>query len=397
MKFVFVVCFIATVFALDNGLALTPPMGWMPWEWNRCTVDCKNHPDSCISEKLFMDVADVMARDGYLDAGYNRINIDDCWATHERDADHTLVADPERFPHGMKALGDYIHSKNIYFGIYNDFGTLTCEGYPGSEGYLIKDAQTFASWGVDALKMDGCYSQVLDHPDAYPGMSYFLNATGRPILFSCSWPAYAGAKDNYHYYELLRKHCNLWRNYNDIRATWASIHDIMKMFGDLPYWRQFAGPGHWNDPDMIVIGMENGLNEQESRSQLAIWSILAAPLYMTNNIRNITSWAKEILLNKEVIAIDQDPLGQQGYRLTGDIAAQVWIRELVNGEYAIALLNNSDKPIDISAKFADFSKEESFVLRDLWNHKDLGLFKESFEQKNIDPHDTYIVRAVPQK
>ena len=308
-----------------------------------------------------------------------------------------MTPDPERFPHGIKWLADYVHNKGLLFGIYNDYGTKTCGGYIGSEGYLIKDAETFAEWGVDSLKMDGCYSEILDQTDAYPAMSYFLNKTGRPMLYSCSWPAYALEKDNYTYYEYLPPYCNLWRNWDDIEANWKSIKSIINKFGDNPVWGKYAGPGHWNDPDMLVIGMQPGLNKEESETQMAIWAVLAAPLYMTNDLRNITAWAKEILVNKEVIAVDQDPLGIQGYRVTdSENDAQVWVRELSNGEWAIALMNRSDSPLDITAEFSTFCKVQSFALRDLFLHKDLGIFDGSFSAKNIPAHGVVFVRAVPK-
>ncbi|KAK8799609.1 hypothetical protein WA158_006157 [Blastocystis sp. Blastoise] len=408
MKCVFIALFIAAVFALDNGLALTPPMGWLAWEQFRCETDCVKHPDACISEKLFMDMTDRLAEDGWTDAGYNfyknnkiyyvyRINVDDCWSTKERDENNVMTADPIRFPSGMKALAKYVHDKGLLFGIYNDYGTKTCGGYIGSEGFLIKDAETFASWDVDSLKMDGCYSQILDQQDAYPAMSYFLNNTGRSILYSCSWPAYALEKDNYAYYEYLPPYCNLWRNWDDIEANWKSIKSIINKFGDNPVWGKYAGPGHWNDPDMLVIGMEPGLNKEESETQMAIWAILAAPLYMTNDLRNITSWAKEILINKEVIAVDQDVLGKQGYRVTAtEIDAQVWVRELANGEWAIALMNRADEPMDITATFSDFCKVKSFALRNLFTHMDIGVATEKYTATQIPAHGVVMLRAVPQ-
>ena len=294
----------------------------------------------------------------------------------------------------MKWLSDYIHNKGLLFGTYNDYGTYTCEKYPGSKGFLEIDAQTFADWGVDALKMDGCYSEIEDQADAYPAMSYFLNATGRPVLFSCSMAAYAQDFRNWTYYASLQKHCNLWRNYNDIRATYASIRDIMTTFGNRDFWLKYAGPGHWNDPDMIVIGMEPGLNKEESETQMAIWSILAAPLYMTNNLRNITAWAKEILLNEEVIAVDQDHLGISGYRLTPAGDHEVWVRQLSKGDWAIVLLNSSETAATVSVDFSDFTKVISFQLRDLFAKKELGRFDGKFSAEVL-PHGVVMVRATP--
>jgi hypothetical protein len=304
--------------ALDNGLALTPPMGWMAWEQYHCILDCEAYPRNCIGEDLFVDMVDRLAEDGWLELGYNMVNIDDCWMSNARDANDELTANSTRFPHGIKWLSDYAHSKGIKLGIYNDYGTETCGGYPGSEGYLEKDAKTFANWEVDYLKMDGCDSPLLDKGDAYPAMHYFLNATGRPIVYSCSWPAYNQSMS----YDPLPPHCNLWRNYNDIRSNWTRILQIINIWGTHPQWADYAGPGHWNDPDQIIIGMTPNswaslLPQSESRTIMSIWAIVAAPLIMSNDLRNITSYARDILMNKEVIDVDQDPLGKAGIRLSG--------------------------------------------------------------------------------
>lgn len=238
--------------------------------------------------------------------------------------------------------------------------------------------------------MDGCYSSSLDHTDGYEGMAYFLNSTGRPIVYSCSWPAYTPEVD----YGLLVKHCNLWRNWYDIGHSWYSISHIIQHWGNMTEWRKYAGPGHWNDPDMLVIGMKDGLNYEESKTQMSLWAILAAPFLMSNDLRTIDDWAKEILLNKEVIAVDQDPLGLQGYRLSPfEQNDQVWIRELKDGEYAIAFLNMADEPLDITAHFKDFSDHATFKLRDLWLHQDLGEFTDSFTAKQVPAHGTVLLRA----
>jgi alpha-galactosidase len=183
---------------LDNGLALTPPMGWMHWQRFRCLVDCDAYPDECINEKLFRSMADHLAADGYLEAGYEYLIIDDCWASKERDDQGRLQPNATRFPNGIKALADYVHSKGLKFGIYGDYGTKTCAGYPGSYGHLETDAKTFAEWEVDYLKLDGCYADVDNLEQGYIEMGRYLNQTGRPIVYSCSWPAYQeplGIKD----------------------------------------------------------------------------------------------------------------------------------------------------------------------------------------------------------
>ena len=382
--------FIAFSLSLDNGLALTPPMGWMAWEQFRCETDCAKHPDSCISENLFVDMIDRLAADGWLEAGYNSINIDDCWSAKDRDENGELYPDQERFPHNITWLANYAHSKGVKLGIYNDYGTLTCAGYPGSEGYLNRDAKTFAKWGVDMLKMDGCYSNTLDLPDAYPGMAHFLNNTGRQILYSCSWPAYNMDMD----YEPLPEHCNMWRNYYDIAATWYSVNGIIEKWGSTPEWAKYAGPGHWNDPDQLMIGLKGGeLNEVESKTQFAIWAIVAAPLIMSNDLRHIEPWAVKILQNKEVIAVSQDKLGKQGIRITPTTEDKsVWYRELENGEYAVALFNRGSSAADITANFSEFLPSTTWKLRDLYEHQDLGTFTGSYTAKNVPAHGTVILR-----
>ncbi|XP_046860620.1 alpha-N-acetylgalactosaminidase-like isoform X2 [Xenia sp. Carnegie-2017] len=301
---------------LDNGLSLTPPMGWMAWERFRCNTDCKNFPDTCISEKLFMNMADRMAEDGFRDAGYEFISIDDCWMEKTRDSKGRLQADKERFPSGIKALADYIHSKKLKLGIYADYGTHTCAGYPGSIDNMVLDAQTFANWTVDYLKFDGCYSDPKTMSSGYPKMTKALNATKRPIVFSCSWPAYWNPKPDY---MVVAKYCNLWRNYNDIQDSWDSVVDIIDYYAaNQEELIKAAGPGHWNDPDELIIG-DFSLSFEQSKSQFAIWSIMASPLIMSNDLRSLTPRFRDILLNKEVIAVNQDKLGVQGKRVFKDV------------------------------------------------------------------------------
>jgi alpha-N-acetylgalactosaminidase len=389
---------LGVAFSLDNGLALTPPMGWMAWEQFHCENNCEKYPKTCISEQLFIDMIDHLAGDGWLEFGYEYINIDDCWMGKGRDANGKIYADQKRFPHGIAWLADYAHKKGVKLGIYNDYGTLTCGGYTGSEGYLRVDAHTFAEWKVDMLKMDGCYSHTLDMADSYPAMMHFLNETGRPIMYSCSWPAY----DQKMNYGPLPPHCNLWRNYGDIQGNWNSVKNIMDKWGNTPEWIPYAGPGHWNDPDQLVIGMQKNawtatLNAAESRTQMSIWSILAAPLIMSNDLRNISTWAKEVLTNKEVIAVDQDKLGKQGRRVTeaGNDAA-VWVRELEKGEYAVALQNRGDSTRDITVKFNSFTTSSRLKLRDLWQHKDIGEYTSEYTASSVPAHDVVFFRATPQ-
>ncbi|GFR91502.1 alpha-N-acetylgalactosaminidase, partial [Elysia marginata] len=237
--------------ALDNGLARTPPMGWLSWERFRCNTDCKNDPEHCISEQLYKRQADLMVSEGYRDVGYEYVNIDDCWPTKTRDTDGKLVADPDRFPSGIKALSRYMHSKGLKLGIYEDFGSKTCAGYPGSEFYMETDANTFAEWEVDSLKFDGCNSDPKDMPYGYPIMGKFLNMTGRPILFNCQWPGYLVGQGIQPNYTAIRNSCNQWRNFVDVQDNWDNVVKIIDHYGDnKDNSSVFAGPGGWNDPDM---------------------------------------------------------------------------------------------------------------------------------------------------
>ncbi|EDV27039.1 uncharacterized protein TRIADDRAFT_23253 [Trichoplax adhaerens] len=328
------------VHGLDNGLALTPPMGWLAWERFRCNIDCKNNPDNCISQKLFTDMADHLAKDGYRDVGYNYINVDDCWMAKKRNKNGRLYADKERFPKGIKYLAEYMHKRGLKLGIYGDFGTKTCGGYPGSEFHLQTDAETFANWKVDSLKLDGCNSNTSDYKKGYPAMGHYLNKTGRPILYSCSWPAYLNpSKVNY---TIIAKACNLWRNYGDIQDSWDSILSIVDFYGNNNKVLSAAqGPGHWNDPDQLIVG-DFSLSYEQSKSQFALWSIFGAPLYMSNDLRKIPTWAKDILQNREVIAVNQDKLGLMGKRIVyKKNNYEVWMKNLSDVTTAVVLFNRN--------------------------------------------------------
>ncbi|XP_068921336.1 alpha-galactosidase A isoform X2 [Petaurus breviceps papuanus] len=240
------------VTALDNGLALTPTMGWLHWERFTCNVDCIEDPENCISEQLFMQMADLMVAEGWKDVGYEYVCIDDCWLASKRDENGRLKADPIRFPSGIRHLANYVHSKGLKLGIYQDVGTLTCAGYPGSYGYYDIDAQTFADWGVDLLKFDGCNSKDLESlVEGYKYMSFALNRTGRSILYSCEWPLYTRPFQEPNYTE-IRQYCNHWRNYGDILDSWSSVKSILAWTASKQETLvPAAGPGGWNDPDMV--------------------------------------------------------------------------------------------------------------------------------------------------
>ncbi|XP_070198175.1 alpha-N-acetylgalactosaminidase-like [Littorina saxatilis] len=298
---------------LDNGLARTPPMGWLSWERFRCETDCTTFPDSCISEKLYMAMADKMVELNLKAYGYEYVNIDDCWPAKERDPETgKLVADPDRFPSGISALADYMHARGLKLGIYEDFGVQTCAKYPGSEFYMEIDANTFAEWKVDMVKFDGCNSDPNDSPYGYPTMQFYMNKTGHPMLYSCEWPLYESKK---HDYPLIRKTCNMWRNYGDVTDSWESVTSIIHYFGNNPQnFSTFTGPGGWADPDMLVVG-DFGLSYYQQKAQFGMWAMFAAPIFMSVDLRTITQEALAILKSKDVIAINQDPLGIQALRL----------------------------------------------------------------------------------
>lgn len=344
--------------ALNNGLALTPPMGWLTWERFRCNTDCENQPDTCISENLIKTMANIMVKEGYLDAGYQYIIIDDCWLARERAPDGSLQPDPKRFPNGIKALADYVHNLGLKFGIYEDFGTETCGGYPGSEFYLMQDANTFAQWGVDYVKFDGCHSDRRDFDAGYEAFGLFLNKTGRRMVYSCEWPLYqsvAGIKPDY---DSIARTCNLWRNHIDIQDSWESVVGTIRFYGrNEGNFAREAGPGGWNDPDMLVIG-NFGLSYEQSKVQMAMWAMMASPLIMSTDLRNISPEMKAILQNKNLIAINQDPFGLQG-TMKGTINGtniDIWLRTLSGkGMQVIALLQlvNPGNPTLITVKARD--------------------------------------------
>jgi len=368
--------------ALDNGLALTPPMGWLAWQRFRCNTDCENDPRFCISETLFKEMADIMVSEGYLEAGYNFISLDDCWLDKVRGPDGRLQPDPVRFPNGIRALSDYMHSRGLGFGIYADYGTFTCSGYPGILNNLEIDAATFAEWQVDYVKLDGCYSQPSQMDRGYPEFGYLLNQTGRPIVYSCSWPfyqLYGGRMPNY---DAIRKSCNLWRNFEDIQDSWQSVTSIIDYYGDnqdqlIP----LAGPGSWNDPDMLIIG-NFGLSYDQSCAQMALWAIMASPLLMSVDLRTIRPEFKAILQNQEIIAVNQDPLGVQGRRLHKGDGVEIWAKRVLprNGQddsFALAILNKrvDGTPAKVSVVLSSLGLNSSggYHIRELFEHEDYGL------------------------
>eukprot|EP00036_Acanthoecidae_sp_10tr_P014341 CAMPEP_0206294606 /NCGR_PEP_ID=MMETSP0106_2-20121207/4745_1 /ASSEMBLY_ACC=CAM_ASM_000206 /TAXON_ID=81532 /ORGANISM="Acanthoeca-like sp., Strain 10tr" /LENGTH=538 /DNA_ID=CAMNT_0053725249 /DNA_START=20 /DNA_END=1634 /DNA_ORIENTATION=+ len=343
-----------------GGLALTPPMGWMSWEIFRCHTSCTPGPPSssdCIDHRLYESMTDALVDGGFLAAGYNGIHLDDCWMQRSPIRDPTtneLVPDPSRFPAGFKALGDYMHKKSVKFAIYTAESPHTCAGYPASAGHEELDAKTFASWGVDYVKVDGC-GDAGYYATGYPAMGKALVASGRDIVFSCSWPAYLGRNETAKPYDaMIAANCNLWRNSADIQCSWGSLSGIISHYGDYSQFLQtVAGPdgpngGHWNDADMLLAG-NDCITDDEARTQLSVWSILAAPLIMGNDLRKISASATAILTNKEVIAVDQDVLGRAGIRVSQMGGTEIWARNLSNGAVAVALVNMAGSPTTTAA------------------------------------------------
>jgi hypothetical protein len=274
------------------------------------------------------------------------LNLDDCWQAMERDEAGNLQPDAERFPSGMKHLADYLHERKLKIGLYTDYGTKTCMGRPGSFGYEAADAKQFASWGVDSLKMDGCFKpRNASYDSGFPAMAAALNATGRPTLFSCSWPDYERAGDGpdalaHVNFTALRESCNIWRIYNDIQDSWWHVLDIARFWGEQQaVLAQAAGPGGFNDPDALIIGQRN-LGVAGMQVQMSLWVTLAAPLLVGADLRSISADAKAVLQNADVLRIADDPLAKQGLRVDNRTEGlSIWRRELSNGDLAVLILN----------------------------------------------------------
>jgi alpha-galactosidase len=369
--------------AQDQGLASTPPMGWNSWNKFGCNV----------SEDLIRQMADAMVKSGMKDAGYQYIVIDDCWQV-ERDRDGNIVPDPKHFTSGIKALADYVHSRGLKFGIYSDAGSMTCAKRPGSLGHEYQDALQYAAWGVDYLKYDWCNTTTQDAKAAYALIRNALNASGRPIVLSmCEW----GTAKPWLWGKSIGG--NLWRTTGDISDMWQSkdkdhlgMLDILDLQGGL---ESYAGPGHWNDPDMLEVG-NGGMTTDEYRAHFSLWSLLAAPLLAGNDLRDMKPEIHDILTNKEVIAVNQDPLGSEGRRVRKDGGLEVWAKQMQDGSRSVVLLNRdtSEKEITVSWEDIGYPGQLSASVRDLWRAKDLGQYKEKFSAR-VAPHSVVMVKVAP--
>jgi alpha-galactosidase len=359
--------FAAALPALDNGLARTPPMGWNSWNKFACNV----------TEGAVRSVADAMVKSGMKDAGYQYVVIDDCWQA-SRDAEGNIQADATRFPSGIQALADYVHSLGLKFGIYSDAGRKTCGGRPGSRGYEFQDARTYAKWGVDYLKYDWCSTDGQTTKESYTLMHDALQLAGRPIVFSlCEW-------GNSKPWTWAANVGHLWRTTTDIKDIWegkmrgngAGVVTIADMQVDLA---DYAGPGHWNDPDMLEVG-NGGMSDVEYRSHFSLWCIMAAPLIAGNDIAAMKPAIHDILTNKEAIAVDQDPLGKQGKRVRHENDQDVYVKPLAGGGLAVLLLNRgaAAQNINVTWEQLGLAGDAAMNGRDVWERQDLGTLAAQF-------------------
>lgn len=391
----------------EQPLALTPPMGWNDWAHYQCGF----------TAQTILDNAKFLVSTGLAARGYNTVTIDDCWMQKTRDAEGNLQPDPERFPQGMKPLADAIHALGLKFGIYEDAGSETCGRFAGSgqpdgggKDHFLQDARLFASWGVDYLKLDGCNVFVAEGGDklsayrkAYAAENAALRKVGRPIVFSESAPAYF--ENTPEWYDVLtwvRDYGQLWREGSDIANYHAKNPEAPRFKSvlwnyayNLPLGR-FQGPGNWDDADFIIAG-DSGMSMAESRSQMALWSMMSAPLILSSDVSKLSPQAIAVLGNQAVIAIDQDPLGRMARLVRRTDAVDILLKPLRNGEYAVAALNRGDTPAQIQVHPTELgftaNAKCSLEAQNLWSgERQSGL---SVLQADVAAHDTAIWRILP--
>jgi alpha-galactosidase len=373
----------------SNNLALTPPMGWNSWNKFGCNV----------SEDMIKGMAEGMVKSDMKDAGYQYVVIDDCWQV-SRDQDGNIVPDPQHFPSGIKALADYVHSLGLKFGIYSDAGSKTCAGRPGGLGHEYQDALKYAAWGVDYLKYDWCSTTTQEAKSSYANIRHALDASGRPIVLSiCEW----GTAKPWLWGKEVGG--NLWRSTGDIQDRWGESkkwpdgsccsNGVLAIVDQQVGIESFAGPGHWNDPDMLEVG-NGGMTTEEYRSHFSMWAMLAAPLIAGNDLRDMKPEIHDILTNKEVIAVDQDPLGSDGKRIVKDGDLEVWARPLQGGNRAVILFNRSSAELKIGVGWDALGYPDHFsaTVRDLWQHKDLGKFTGNFSA-TVPSHGVVMITVKP--
>ena len=363
-----------------DGLASTPQMGWNSWNKFGCDV----------SEQLIRETADAMVASEMKAAGYQYINIDDCWHG-ERDARGFIQPNSEHFPSGMKALADYVHARGLKLGIYSDAGWKTCGGKPGSRGYEYQDALTYAEWGIDYLKYDWCNTNGLKAEGAYLTMREALRKAGRPVLFSiCEWgdnQPWQWAKDVGH----------SWRTTGDIYNCFDCVHDhgtwkswgVLQILDKQHGLREHAGPDHWNDMDMLEVG--NGMSLNEDRAHFSIWAMLASPLIAGNDLRTMSKDTTAVLTNRQVISINQDPLGIQAFRHSTRDGVEFWFKPLENGAWAFMALNRNKDTQKIVFSWENENISDDFSKRTLPSRKTVYTLRELW--KRFSGHDPTTARA----
>jgi alpha-galactosidase len=364
------------------NMAPTPPMGWNSWNYFNCNIN----------ENKIKQMADAMASNGMKDAGYQYIVIDDCWQI-ARDKDGYIIADSAKFPHGIKALADYIHSKGLKFGIYSCGGRRTCQGRPGGAGYEDRDAQRYAEWGVDYLKYDWCNADGLKSTVQYSKMRDALYRAGRPIVFSlCEW----GSTKPWLWADTVGE---LWRTTGDIQDKFATGHGVLKILDEQSKIRIYNKPNGWNDPDMLEVG-NRGLSYIESRTHFTLWCMMAAPLIAGNNLAKMTPEILKVLTNKNAVSVDQDKLGIPCFLWSVSNGIEVWIKPLADDNYAVCFLNRSGRTTPLNFNFKqtatdpDFKKSYSingsYSAFDVWNNKELGTTQKNVTA-SIKGHDALFV------
>jgi len=393
IKLFFALLLISTIaFTQEVKLAQTPPMGWMSW----------NLLSNKINEKDIREIADAMEANGMVKAGYNYIFIDDCWQGG-RDNRNRIIADPKKFPSGIKALADYVHSKGMKLGIYSDAAPLTCAGFTASLNFEEQDAKTFASWGIDYLKYDYCGApeDVETAKKRYGKMAKALRNSGREIVLGiCEW----GPREPWNWGAEVGGQS--WRTTYDIRDKWidiekkggVGIYDVIDKNSSLA---AYSGPGKWNDADMLVTGLRGykgpsgdlggiGCTDIEYQTQMSMWCMLNSPIYASNDVRKMDDATKNILLNNEIIALNQDKLGKQAVRKIKNEVWDVFVRPLANGDYAVAILNKVGSTQSLKLNFVDLGLSNKYEIRDLWQHKEIG--KNSKWVGAVASHETKVFR-----
>ncbi|XP_022115515.2 alpha-N-acetylgalactosaminidase [Pieris rapae] len=363
---------------LNNGVARKPPMGWMSWGYYLCSVDCEKYPRKCLNEKLLLSVADMFYNRGYQEAGYEYIVIDDCWSEKRRSVNGRLVPDRKRFPKGMEAIAEYIHARGLKFGIYTNIADITCMHYPGSKGHFIEDAKMFAEWGVDYIKVDGFFVGEAYLNTAYIRFGQHLNNTGRPMVYSCSWPYYIEfIHKKTPDYATISHHCNMWRNYHDVVTSWDSIKDIIRHYqSSYNQLSPYHGPGHWNDMDMLIFGTDS-LTESQSRVHIAVYAMMSSPLLLSCDMEKITEYERELLLNLELLAIAQDPLGIMATPFELNNSITLWMKPHLprkgNRYHSVsfALVNLEDKSSSVSfiPGLYGLNSTEEYTVMDVFTKK----------------------------